>query len=295
MFSSRRETRAACLFVLMAGLALLPAAAGALEFEASTAPDGSLLLETYACFFYTSAHFDQNGYSRNLEETTGLLIFRVPVSLQYGVTGAFSVGGILPVDVVYGEAYFEDEDRPLERSRFTVHEVWLTLQYKYITCPFLGAVSLRAKVPLAKKYDWYDGLRVGDGQVDLFPVLHLDYFSRTHYWFIKTALGYKYRFKKDDIKPHDEMRFFAQGGVELFPELKMRLFLLMDLIKFNSGSYPYEDLKFYEKNGDLHAFGYGLSMWPRPTVRIEIATAGDMSGRNRYRGMYWTVGVTKIF
>lgn len=286
---------AAFCLLFLAALALAPTTARALEFEASTAPKGGVVLETHAYFFYASAYFDQNGYSRNLEETTGLLIFRVPVYVQYGVTGGFSVGGMLPIDVVYGEAYFEDEDRVLERSRFTVHEFWINLQYKFLTSPFLAAVSLRTKVPLAEKYDWYDGLRVGDGQVDLFPVVHIDYFSRTHYWFIQTAFGRKYRLKKGDIKPHDELRFCAQGGVELFPELKMRMFLLADLIKFSKGSYPYEDLEFYEKDGDLQSFGYGVSLWPRPTIRIEIATAGDLSGKNRYRAMYWTVGFTKIF
>ncbi|MGD9141653.1 MAG: hypothetical protein PVJ42_08950 [bacterium] len=286
---------AACCLLALAALVLTPAGPRAMEFEASTPPKGGLVLETHASFYYASAYFDQHGYVRNLEETTGLLVFRVPVYVQYGVTSAFSVGGMVPIDLVYGEAYFEDEDRPLERSRFTVHEFWINLQYKFLTSPFLVSVSMRTKVPLAEKYDWYDGLRVGDGQVDLFPVVHLDYFSRTHYWFIQTAYGHKYRLKNGDINPHDESHFHALGGVELFPELKMRMFLLTDIIRFKKGSYPYEDLEFYEKDGNLNSFGYGVSLWPRPTIRIEIATAGDLWGENRYRGMYWTVGFTKIF
>ena len=283
---------AAVLAVLLAVVALFPASGtDAGEFEASTAPDGGYLLQVFADFYYASAYFTEQGCAHNLTDVMGLLNLRVPVWTQYGITGAFSIGAMLPFDWVYSEV----EDSPDGISRFTVHEFWATFQYRYLTCPFLGALSLRVKVPLVDKKAWYNGLRIGDGQLDLFPVGHLDYFSATHYWYVQLAAGYKYRFKKGEVKPHDEVQFYGQGGVELFPELRMRFYLFTDLIEFVNGSYPGEDLKFYEKDGDLHVFGYGVSLWPRPTVRVEMNTAGDWSGTNRYRGMRWSLAITKVF
>jgi hypothetical protein len=290
MFSFKTSLGAAYGVLLVCVLLLLPPVAEAMEFEASTAPDNRYVIKVYPHFFYTSAYFTGEGKASNLDETSGLLHFRVPANIQYGITGAFSIGGVVPIDWTYRE----EDDSPETVDRLTIHELWVTMQYRCLTCPFIVAASLRTKIPLAGKEPWEDGLRIGDDQIDLFPVAHFDYFSSTHYWYVQLASGYKYRFKKGEVKPHDEFRFYLRGGYELFPDLRMRFYLYADLTQFINGEYPEEDLKFYEKDGDLHTFGYGVSLWPRPTFRVDITTGGDWSGTNRYRGMHWIIGFTKI-
>ena len=159
---------------------------------------------------------------------------------------------------------------------------------------FTSSSSLRIKIPLADKKEFEDGLRIGDGQVDLYPVYYFDYFSRNHYWFSELALGYKYRFKSGDEKPFDEGNARLHLGYELIPDFRMRFFLIADLTKFLNGDFPGPDRPFHQHEGSLHAFGYGMSLWPRPSMRLEITTTGDWSGRNQYRGMHWLVGIAKI-
>lgn len=260
------------------------------EFEASTAPDGRYLLRVYPKFYYTSAYFSADGRAHNLPDVSGLLYFELPVQVQYGVTGSFSVGMIAPL----GWTYREEEGRPDALNRVAVRELWLTLQHRWLTFPFVSSSFLQVKVPIVGKKDWEDGLRIGDGQVDIFPAYHFDYYSRSHYWYIQFTAGYKYRFKKGDYKPSDETRLYARAGYELFPDLRMRFYLLADLVKFSNGKFPEADPKFFERDGNLHSFGYGVSLWPRPTFRVELTTLGEWSGTNQYRGIRWEIGFTKI-
>ena len=267
-----------------------PANVRATEFEASTAPDGQYLLKIYPNFYFTSAYFSNEGKAMNLPGVTGLLYFELPIQIQYGVTGSFSVGAILPI----GWSYQEEEDREDPVSNLAIREFWLTLQHRWITMPFVSSSSIRVKIPLADKAEWEDGLRIGDGQVDILPAYHFDYLSSTYYWFINLSIGYKYRFKTNDYKPLDELMFYSRGGYELFADLKMRFFIYADLTKFMNGEFHGDDLKFFEHDGSLHAFGYGISLWPRPTIRVEFVTGGDWSGRNQYRGIRWLIGITKV-
>jgi hypothetical protein len=292
MSSCRRH---ATLVLLVAGAVItglfVSTSVFASELEASTVPEGAWLLKIFPTFYYTSAYFSPEGRALNMDKVSGLLYFELPVHVQYGVTGAFSVGTIIPL----GWTYEEEEDRAESLDRFTVREMWFTLKYRLLTVPLIASPALRVKVPLAEKKPWEDGLRIGDGQVDLFPICHLDYFDQTRYWYVQISGGYKYRFKKGDTKPFDEVVFAGRVGYELFPDLRMRLYLCADLTRFINGDYPEENRKFFEKEGDLHRFGYGISLWPRPTFRVEVTTSGDWSGTNRYRGMWWGLGFTKIF
>jgi hypothetical protein len=265
--------------------------AEAVEYEASTAPDGSYLLKVYPKFFYTSAHFSAGGRALNMTDVTGLLYFELPVHLQYGITKSFSIGTILPL----GWTYQEEEERQDPVSRLTVREFWITLKYRWLTVPVISSSSVRIKVPLADKKSWEDGLRIGDGQVDVYPLLHLDYFNNTLYWYVMMTAGYKYRFKTGETKPFDELTFHGRAGYELFPDLRMRFYLYTNLTEFMNGDFSDEELEFFEKEGNLHEFGYGVSLWPRPTFRVDLTTGGDWSGTNQYRGMRWGLGFTKIF
>ncbi len=267
-----------------------PANVRATEFEASTAPDGQYLLKIYPNFYFTSAYFSNEGKAMNLPGVTGLLYFELPIQIQYGVTGSFSVGARLPI----GWSYQEEEDREDPVSNLAIREFWLTLQHRWITMPFVSSSSIGVKIPLADKAEWEDGLRIGDGQVDILPAYHFEYLSSSHYWFIKMSIGYKYRFKTNDYKPLDELMFYSRGGYELFADLKMRFFIYADLTKFMNGEFHGDDLKFFEHEGSIHAFGYGISLWPRPTIRVEFVTGGDWSGRNQYRGIRWLIGITKV-
>ena len=262
----------------------------ATEFEASVAPKQQFLLKIYPRFYFTSAYFDDDGHAKNLPEVTGLLYTELPAHLQYGVTGSLSLGAIVP----FGWTYQEEESRTHSQNRVAVREIWLTLQHRWLTFPFVSSSSVRVKFPLMKKKDWEDGLRIGDNQIDIFPAYYFDYFSESQYWFVEFMIGYKYRFESEEWKPFDELRFYAKGGYELFADLKMSFFLFADLTDFRNGDPPEENAKFFHNEGSLHAFGYGISLWPRPTLRIEMATGGDWSGRHQYRGMKWTVGITKI-
>jgi hypothetical protein len=279
------------LLLAIAILLVTPTGVDSAEFEASTVPDGQYLLKIYPKFFYASAYFSSEGRALNLEEVMGLLHFELPIQLQYGITKSFSVGVYLPV----GWAYQEKEKQPESVDRITVRELWFTVQHRWLTLPIISSFSVRLKVPLADKKSWEDGLHIGDGQPDIYPLYYFDYFSETMYWYVQMAVGYKYRFKASDYKPFDETTFYLEGGYELFPDLRMRFYLYADLKRFRNGDFPGEDLKFFEKEGDLHEFGYGISLWPRPTFRLEITTGGDWSGTNQFRGMLWMLGFTKIF
>jgi hypothetical protein len=269
---------------------LAPGRARSGEFEASLAPDGRYLLKIYPKFFFTSAYFSEEGKALNLPDIAGLLYFELPVQIQYGVTGSLSLGAILPV----GWTYQEEDLRPDPIHKLAVREFWLTLQHRWLTFPFISSSSIRLKVPLAKKEAWEDGLRIGDGQVDVYPVYHFDYFNDKAFWYVQATAGYKYRFKKGNYKPFDELRFYSRGGYELFQDLRMRFYLYADLTEFRNGEFSGDDPDFFEREGSLHHFGYGMSFWPRPSFRLEFTTGGDWSGSNQYRGIHWVVGITKI-
>lgn len=293
LFNIRCSMDSPAAFLLAAAL-LLPLAppdAGAREFEASIAPDGKFVVKMFPKFFFTSAYFGDDGKVRNLENVTGLLYVELPIQIQYGVTGYFSIGAVLPLGITYQE----EEAREDPIGRFALREVWLTIQHRWLTFPFISSSSLRVKIPVQDKKNWEDGLRIGDGQIDLFPVYHFDYLNQTIHCYLQFSAGYKFRLKKDDYKPLDEIRFYSRGGFELFSDLQMRFFLFADITKFTNGEYPGPDRPFYEREGSLNTFGYGVSLWPRPSFRFEISTGGDWSGKNQFRGIRWIIGATKIF
>lgn len=291
MFSCRAGLVGA--FVVLAFLAVLlapPPAARASEMEASTAPQGAYLIKIYPKFYYTSAYFDGQGKARNLPDVSGLLYFELPIQVQYGITGRLSIGALLPLGWTYEELDVEGTNR----SRLAIREMWVSGQYRALTFPLIVSVSTLVKIPLADKEPWEDGLRIGDGQVDVFPVAHFEYDDQTRYWYVQMSTGYKYRFERRGTKLFDEIRFYGQGGYELFPDLRMRFYLFADLTKFVNGEFPGGGTQFFQHKGDLHNFGYGVSLWPRPTFRVEISTGGDWSGTNQYRGIRWELGFTKI-
>jgi len=271
---------------------LSPIATYAQEFGASVAPAGGYLLKIYPKIFYTNAYFSDEGKSLNLETVTGLLYFEVPVHVQYGLTGSFSIGAIVPLGWTYQEVHPDIRRDP--KNRLTVRELWLTVQHRWLSFPFLSSSSLRIKIPLSKKKDWEDGLRIGDGQVDVYPVYYFDYFSTTRYWYTELAIGYRYRFKTGKIKPFDELNFRSLLGYELFFSSQTRFFIYADLTRFRNGEFEEDNLEFFEQEGSLHTFGYGVSLRYRQSLQLYIATAGDWSGRNQYRGMRWMLGFTKI-
>lgn len=262
------------------------------EFDASVAPDGRYLLRLNPKIYFTSAYFSDDGKPANLDTVTGLLYFEVPVHVQYGLSGALSVGVIVPLGWTYQE--IRSDIRPDPIHRLAIRELWLTVQHRWLTLPFVSSSSLRIKIPLSKKKDWEDGLRIGDGQVDVYAIYYFDYFSKTRYWYTELMIGYKYRFKTGKIKPLDELNFKSQLGYELIPDLQVRFFIYADLTEFQNGKFEEDTLEFFEQEGRLRSFGYGLSLWPRPSLRLEMATGGDWFGRNQYRGMRWMVGITKI-
>ena len=137
-------------------------------------------------------------------------------------------------------------------------------------------------MPLAEKKDWEDGLHIGDGQFDIYPAYHFDYFNDTMFWYVQFSIGYKYRIKEAGYKPFDEINFYSRGGYELLADLRMRFFIYADLTKFRNGEFKGDNLDFFEKEGTLHTFGYGLSLWPRPTFRLELITGNDRSGQDSY-------------
>jgi hypothetical protein len=290
----KRTVRIPTLLVLACGLQLpLPTSGLTQEFEASTPPAGRFLLRVFPKAFFANAYFNGDGKALNLGPVTGLLHTELPLSLQYGVTGALAVGAILPATFTYQE--LEPDTRADPIHRFWIPEGWLTLQYRFWTLPFIASAGLRAKIPLMDKREWEDGLRIGDGQVDLAPVLHLDYQSPTRYWFVNLVAGYRYRFKSGNEKPFDEWNLTAQLGFELWDRPKIDLFGFADLTAFRNGDYGTEDLEFFEREGSLHTLGYGVSMEPYPMGQIYVETAGDLSGRNRYRSMRWRVGLRHPF
>jgi len=294
MFFCRPEARTRMRIALLglgsAVILLTTTEASSGQFEASVAPEGRYLLKLYPRFFLTSAYFSEDGKARHLPGVTGLLHFTLPVQVQYGVTGSLSLGAILPV----GWTYREDEERSDPRSRLAVREFWITLQHRWVTFPFVSSSSVRVKIPLMDKKDWEDGLRIGDGQVDVFPAYHFEYFNDHAYWYVQAAVGYRYRFKSGDEKPFDELGMDLLGGYELFQDLRMRFFLYGELTDFRNGDFGAGDPIFFDREGSLHHFGYGVSLWPRPTFRVEFKTGGDWSGVRRFRGMRWTVGIAKI-
>jgi hypothetical protein len=279
---------AASLTVL---LLLLPLNSAAREFEASTAPDKKFVLKLFPKFYFASTYFGDDGKARHIPNVPGLLYAELPVQIQYGVTGSFSVGAVLPL----GMTYQEELTRADPVGRFALREAWLTLQHRWLTFPFISSSSIRIKLPLQDKKNWEDGLKVGDGQIDIFPVFHSDYFNQEKHFYCQFSAGYKFRLKTGGYKPFDEIRLYSRAGIELFSELQVRFFLSSDLTWFKNGEYPRPNPPFFEQDGYLTTIGYGVSLWPRPTLRLEVATAGDLVGRHHYRGIRWIIGTTKIF
>jgi hypothetical protein len=149
--------------------------------------------------------------------------------------------------------------------------------------------------PLAHKEDWEDGLRIGDGQVDLHPAYIFDYRSVTRYWFTELEVGYKYRFRGGDGKPPDELNLRWIVGFELWGRPRMDVFASGDFTRLRNGDYGDRELRFFERDGSLHTLGYGVALEPYPLGQVYVSTAGDFSGRNRYRGMRWTMGFRRAF
>ncbi|MBT3252814.1 MAG: hypothetical protein HN995_00885 [Candidatus Marinimicrobia bacterium] len=277
------------LFLLM-GLFSVNLDAG--DFDASVAPKSRFLLRINPNIYFTSAHFLDNRKPANLDTVTGLLSFEMPIHIQYGLTGALSIGAIIPPIWTYQEIDPEIRYDPIHR--FAIRDIWLTIQHRWLAIPFVSSSSIRIKIPISKKKDWEDGLRIGDGQVDIFPLYYIDYYSKRNYWYSELTVGYKFRLKQGDIKPLDEFHLKTQLGYELLPSLQVRFFLYAGIIDFRNGQFGDNVLEFYQKDGDLRTFGYGVSLWPRPSLRLEIATGGDWFGRNQYRGMRWLISIAKI-
>jgi hypothetical protein len=271
-------------------LVLIPASIVAQEFGASTAPKGVFLFKCYPKVFYGSAYFSGEGKALNLEDITGLLYWEIPLQVQYGLTNSLNVGIIVPVGWTYQELRPELRENPIHR--WAVRELWLTVQHRWWTFLFFSSSSLRVKIPLAEKKDWEDGLQIGDGQVDIYPIYYID--IESEYWYTELSAGYKYRFTEDGTKPFDEVKFKFLGGHRLLIQPDMRFYVYADLTKFWNGDFGEDDLSFFEHEGRLATFGYGVSMSPIHNVRLDIETAGDWAGRNQYRGMRWTVGFTII-
>ncbi|MFC1554393.1 hypothetical protein ACFL7D_07155 [candidate division KSB1 bacterium] len=266
------------------------------EFGASVAPPEGYLIKFYPKVYLTSAYFSDKGKALNLTEVTQLIYIETPVYIQYGLTNSISVGVILPPAYSYQEILPDLRWDPIDR--YSVKELWLTLQHRYLTFLTMGgeliaASSIRIKIPLAKKKDWEDGLRVGDDQFDIYPVYYFDYSSKAG-WYTENAIGYKFRLKKGSIKPFDELTFRSELGFELFPAFQFRTFIYTDMTRFRNGEFSEDNRKFFENEGSLHTWGYGVSIWPSQNSQIYIATGGDWSGRNQYRGMHWTVGLTLL-
>jgi len=265
------------------------------EDDASVAPAGSYLFRFYPKLYLTSAFFSDKGRSLNRDDITMLIYIESPLHVQYGLTKTLSIGGILPLGYTYEEVNPSIREKPI--SRIALREIWLTVQHRWLTVPFVAASSLRLKLPLASKTDQEDGLRIGDGQIDIYPAYLFSYYSKKRYWYTNIKIGYKYRFKKDELKPFDELNLNVVTGYELIPEFQLRFFILADLTAFRNGDFTALDsteFRFFHNEGSLHTWGYGISLWPRPTLRLELVTAGDWSGRNQFRGIRWMVGIVKI-
>ena len=262
------------------------------EFDASVAPKGHYLFKFYPKAILTNAYFSNIGRATNLDNVMAFLYVELPVHLQYGLTGSISIGAILPFGWTYQEVV-QDNSREIIH-RLTTRELWLSIQHRWLALPVISSSSLRIKIPLAKKAEWEDGLRIGDGQVDIYPAYFVDYLSKTRYWYTELAIGYKYRFKAGNIKPFDEFNFMLLLGYELIRDLQLRFFIYSDLTWFGNGEFAEEHIKFYQKVGHQSTFGYGVSVWPRPSMRMEITTGGDLFGQNQFRRLLWIVGITKI-
>lgn len=273
---------------------LLPSGINAQEFGASVVPQGGYLLNFYPKIFFTSAYFSDEGKTQNLETVTALFYLEMPVHIQYGLTGSSNIGAILPIGWTYQEVRQEIRRHPIDR--LAIRELWLTVQHRWWSFLFFSSSSLRIKIPLSKKKVWEDGLRIGDGQVDIFPLYYVDYYSEELYWYTELTIGYKYRFKNKNrnYKPFDELKFKSLLGYELWENPKIRGYIYADLTRFRNGDFGEDNLKFFEYEGSLQTFGYGVTLKPIPKLELHIETAGDWFGRNRYRGMRWLFGFTII-
>lgn len=269
-------------------LLLIPGSAPAQEYSAAAPPRGRFLLRSFPKAFLTSAYFSDEGRALNLDTVTGLLYVELPVQVQYGLPWGFSLSGTLPLGWSYQEVVPEVRKDPVHR--FAVREAWLMLQHRWWTLHFTSASLLRLKIPLAHKKYWEDGLRIGDGQVDLHPAYIFDYRSVTRYWLTELEIGYKYRFKGGDGQPQDELNLRSTLGFELWGRPRMDVFVFGDFTRFLNGDYGDRELRFFKRDGSLHTLGYGVALEPYPLGQGYVSTAGDFSGRNRYRGMRWTLG-----
>ena len=273
---------------------LFPTNSYAEEWEASVPPVKQYLFKFYPKIYFTSAFFSENGKALNHASVTGLLYMEAPIHVQYGYTKSLAFGAVLPIGWSYQEKLTTGIPDPIQTTNLTVRELWLTVQHRWWTVPFISSSSIRVKIPLAKKSVAEDGLRIGDNQIDIYPIYYFSYFSKKRYWYTDTSIGYKFRLKNGDIKPFDEFNFRSVLGYELIADFQLRFYLYTDLTSFRNGEFESATLQFFQNEGSLHTFGYGLSMWLRPETRLEISTGGDWSGRNQYRGMRWTIGIVKI-
>jgi hypothetical protein len=91
-----------------------------------------------------------------------------------------------------GWTYQEAGLRGQATSTLDLREVWLTLQHRWLPLAFISSASVRVKIPLQRKQDFEDGLRIGDDQFDIYPVYYFDYFSRSHFFFSEFAAGYRF-------------------------------------------------------------------------------------------------------
>lgn len=275
MYSNRNNISAPVAFCfgvcVLLLVILIPVGINAQEFGASTAPQGVFLFKCYPKVFFTSAYFSGQGKSLNLDTVTGLLYLEVPLQVQYGLTNSLNVGVILPIGWTYQEILPSLREHPVHR--LAVRELWLTVQHRWWTFLFFSSSSLRVKIPLSKKKDWEDGLHIGDGQVDILPIYYVDY--ETEYWYTELSVGYKYRFKNDSRKPFDELKFKLLAGHRFLIHPDMRFYIYADLTKFRNGDFEGDNLDFFEYEGSLSTFGYGVSLKPIPNMRLDIETAGD--------------------
>jgi len=278
------------VMILIISIVFSPFICYSQEFGASSAPADGYLIKFYPKVFLTSAYFSDKGKALNLTRVTQLIYIEAPIYVQYGLTNSMSVGMILPPAYSYQEILPDLRRNPIDR--YGVKEFWLTIQHRYLSFPIIATSSLRIKIPLVKKKDWEDGLRVGDGQIDIYPVFYFDYFNSRLSMYTENSIGFKFRLKKGNVKPFDELTFRSELGLELFPSLQFRTFIYTDMTQFRNGEFPEDNRKFFENEGSLHTWGYGVSIWPNQKSQIYIATGGDWSGRNQYRGMHWTVGLT---
>ena len=275
------------LFTLISAFSQISSAR---EFDASTLPRGRYLLKIYPKIFFASAGFDSESRSVNFAEVSGLTRIEFRFGVYRGITDNLMAGIILPLG--YTRSTYSPN---LHRERDTsigLREIWLLVQHQWITLPVISSSSLRVKIPITDKKDFEQGLRIGDGQIDLYPVYYFDWVTPVHIY-LKSEIGYKYRIEKGDTKPSDEFRAILQSGYELIPQVRLRLFTFSDYTRFFGDEVEGESVP--GTSGYLYTIGYGVEIWPRPGFSMEMSTGGDFMGKNHFRGMRWVIGIGYLF